>query len=423
MILDIFEIREFYKTRQLIGRLITTQSEMALKCSTNSSNGSVDFSGNVFDIFTSASALPRFPVKIECKDSVGRIISWKYIFYSNIVSRISQIRVEVEEESVARFSINDCGFDSYGDLIPTQGRTAGDDNTYSINKEWITMNKKYDFELGETRDFLDLYSPMQSLLCKIEIIITDVNDWLPLARGRQEIFISEKIQPGSVIGQLQVQDFDEISSLSFRLLGRENEYFKIESNGNIRVLIQIDREISDYYRLTIEIIDNQEPEGSVISNIIIYLLGNIIYYIQTRLELNQISKIIEKDENDQYPFVDSISNITIRSDQAAGTLLNCLNVNDADKISNLEYKIKNGFEFISIDRFKGCMFLIEMPSTDETEITVTISDGLNQIEKAFYLLCESNRLIKSGISVIQVQNMTNEPFIPNSYVGSIKIKV
>ena len=95
----------------------------------------------------------------------------------------------------------------------------------------------------------------------------------------KEILISEKNQPGSIIDRLQVQDFNEISSLSFLLLGRENEYFRIESNETIRASIQIDREILDYYRLTIEITDNQEPEGSVLSNIIIYLLGNIIYSI------------------------------------------------------------------------------------------------------------------------------------------------
>ena len=78
---------------------------------------------------------------------------------------------------------------------------------------------------------------------------------------------------------------------------------------------------------------------------------------------------------------------------------------------------------MAIDRFQGCLFQVEMPSGDETEILIQISDGRNQIEKSFFLLSESNRLIKTGIGVLQVQNETNEPFLPNSFVGSIKIKV
>ena len=125
--------------------------------------------------------------------------------------------------------------------------------------------------------------------------------------------------------------------------------------------------LNSRYRLTIEILD--EDVSSVITTVLIQLL----------------------DINDQIPFISTsdVSNVTISSKSNLGSVLSCFNPHDADADSIFQFYIIRGDQFVFIDRFKGCLFLLELPTKDLTPITVEVSDGQNQIQFDLYLILQS----------------------------------
>lgn len=114
------------------------------------------------------------------------------------------------------------------------------------------------------------------------------------------------------------------------------------------------------------------------------------------------------DINDQIPFISSsdVSNVTISSKSNLGSVLSCFNPHDADADSIFQFYIIRGDQFVFIDRFKGCLFLLQLPTKDLTPITVEVSDGQNQIQFDLYLILQS----KLGLFIGQLTDLINSIF-------------
>ena len=98
-----------------------------------------------------------------------------------------------------------------------------------------------------------------------------------------------------------------------------------------------------------------------------------------------------------------MSNVTISSKSDLGSVLSCFNPHDADADSIFQFYIIRGDQFVFIDRFKGCLFLVELPTKDLTPITVEVSDGENQIQFDLYLILQS----KLGLFIWQLTDLIN----------------
>ena len=72
-----------------------------------------------------------------------------------------------------------------------------------------------------------------------------------------------------------------------------------------------------------------------------------------------------RDVNDQFPTLDRVSTMEIESSAANGSILHCFNPVDADFRSNFLFFVTKGADFVSVERFRGCVSFQKRPSKSE----------------------------------------------------------
>ncbi|CAG9820098.1 unnamed protein product [Phaedon cochleariae] len=234
--------------------------------------------------------------------------------------------------------------------------------------------------------------------CKVLIQITDENDNAPKFTQQQ---YTANVLEGNNKGEfvLQISAFDADEGANSRVLyhivdGNHDNAFKIEPafSGTLKTNIVLDREIRDFYRLTVIGTDEGIPQMTGTSKIRI----NVV------------------DVNDNQPTFPPHSIITVKEDTAVGTVLTIVTANDVDTYPPLTYEFskdnqKNDMEYFSIDRYSGKVVLqksLDFEIWQECQIGIVATDTAH--------LAHTRLTIK----VIDVND--NSPvFLQTSYVANL----
>ena len=88
------------------------------------------------------------------------------------------------------------------------------------------------------------------------------------------------------------------------------------------------------------------------------------------------------DSNDQKPFMYDVTNLTISSDLELGTIIKCFTPSDTDALTYFEFTLSAGNAWFAVDRFNGCLFLIDNIA-DDKQVELNVSDGKNKASKLF----------------------------------------
>ena len=152
--------------------------------------------------------------------------------------------------------------------------------------------------------------------------------------------------------------------------------------------IRLDREIAASYRLIVEVYDEN---SSTMATVDVFIL----------------------DSNDQTPFLYDVTDLTVSSQLPIGSIVKCFSPSDTDAVAQLEFTLTKGNEWLSIDRFNGCLFLINTMSTDK-QAELTVTDGINVASKSFLIKVNSSRMFSiPSMRVITVDNDLGYVDLPN----------
>ncbi|XP_066445316.1 protocadherin gamma-B4-like [Eleutherodactylus coqui] len=167
---------------------------------------------------------------------------------------------------------------------------------------------------------LDGGNPQKSSTATVKIIVQDVNDNLPMfSQDTYHIRLQENAAIGSLVIQLNATDEDEGSNAQItyffsHISDNARQLFTIDSaNGDIKVLGNLDYEMSDTYEMTVEAKDGG---------------GQVAH-------CNVAIQVIDVNDNAPEIAMKSISP-SIPEDSPPGTVIALLNVRDSDSGMNSE---------------------------------------------------------------------------------------
>ena len=175
----------------------------------------------------------------------------------------------------------------------------------------------------------------------VTININDVNDNIPYFNSFP-MTVAENETIGSIVSSLKAQDEDSglNAETEFQLLSK-NVPFSVTSNGDIKVGGIIDREIKDFYRLTIKVKDKGTPTLSSEKDI----------------------HITVKDINDNNPmFANDTTNCLVEENSVVGTYVCDVSATDKDIGKNGEityYSSSTDFTVDPVSKFLSvfCLFV------------------------------------------------------------------
>ncbi len=216
----------------------------------------------------------------------------------------------------------------------------------------------------------DMGTPARSSSALVIINIEDVNDEVPQFVGPKFTFSIYEDEPiGTEVGKVTAVDRDSPSHSHFRydLATREEGRLPFsldEENGRLSLTQKLDREVKDYYRLTVLAKDIRYP--TMFSNATVAV--NVL------------------DENDNAPnflFPSKQNNTLVISSQVpVGYLIAKLTARDIDKGNNasVTYHIRTGNEegILTLEKLSGKLFLgkqLDPAKHAQFYLTVLARDG------------------------------------------------
>ncbi|XP_041355036.1 cadherin EGF LAG seven-pass G-type receptor 2-like isoform X2 [Gigantopelta aegis] len=140
-------------------------------------------------------------------------------------------------------------------------------NTFKMdeNSGFIVVKQPLDYE-GQKRYDLQVTATdgMSTAYAVVEILIADVNDNNPVIKY-QEVDVSVQRELGTVITQIEAQDLDNNTLLTYSLLAHYN-IFGIDSAGYITI-INADNIDEDVYVLAVTVTDNGNPPRQSVATV------------------------------------------------------------------------------------------------------------------------------------------------------------
>ncbi|XP_067852702.1 protocadherin-10-like [Heptranchias perlo] len=215
---------------------------------------------------------------------------------------------------------------------------------------------------------IDGGSPTKSGTCQIIIIVSDVNDNVPVFdKNVYRIVIAENVPKGSLIAKINATDLDEgtngelIYSLSDNTADRVRKLFSIESeNGEIRINEMVDFEEAQNYEMTVQAKDKGPAAVPAYCKVLV--------------------KITDVNDNAPRIMLTSVHS-SIPEDASAGTLVATLKVTDRDSkerqvvhchvSKNVPFKLDSSFTNYYTVVTDGDIDRETMP---EYNITITCTD-------------------------------------------------
>ncbi|MBU2912870.1 cadherin domain-containing protein [Reichenbachiella agariperforans] len=258
--------------------------------------------------------------------------------------------------------------------------------TGAINYEAATQ---YAFDVKVTDDGTPSLSSTQSLV----MAVTDENE-PPSDVTLSEIFISENLDVGSLVGELEVDDQDASERFSYEILATENQqdhtYFELIDNQLITKK-QIDKESLDSYSLDVRVRDKAGHQ------------------------LEKTLFVFVTDQNEQPRAYDTLW--TVSEEHAVGMLVGQIEAYDPDAGQQLSYELRSTLSDLpfEMDPVTGAVSLTEVldyESRSDYYLSVSIvDDGVPSLEEVISLhvrLTDINeaptRILISGQTLLENRN-------------------
>ncbi|XP_033119933.1 protocadherin-23-like isoform X2 [Anneissia japonica] len=204
---------------------------------------------------------------------------------------------------------------------------------------------------------------------KVNIHLQDSNDNSPkFGQERYATTVFEGSNENYYVVKVSATDDDTGSNaqITYRFANTgQSDHFRIDPlTGIITTNVQLDREVEEQYKLTLEAVDGGTPPNTGSATI----------------------KISINDKNDNAPYLPIIQPVSINEGAKVGTVVYHVQANDADKDPTLTYDIVDGninSEF-QIDRFSGTVTLNAPLNREEREqyrLKISVFDGVETAER------------------------------------------
>ncbi|XP_055493537.1 protocadherin Fat 4, partial [Leucoraja erinacea] len=262
----------------------------------------------------------------------------------------------------------------------------------NLDREQIPI---YSFVVFATDDG----SSPRSGTASVKVVLRDVNDFVPIFQpATMSLHILENINkvPQVVYQLLGLDDdLDSNSELTYKISrGNEEGKFSLSTNGELRLVQILDREVQGEYTLLVTATDAGEPPLTGTGTII----------------------IIVKDLNDNSPlFEQNLYTTTISEATSTGTVILQVKASDADAEENgqISYSMEGEDSPFSIDPVSGEM--------------ITISTLDREVRGDYTLLVVANdqshtqRSTSSASVVVIIQDVNDNPpeFLDDPYVANV----
>uniref|UniRef100_A0A452IYD2 Protocadherin-15 n=1 Tax=Gopherus agassizii TaxID=38772 RepID=A0A452IYD2_9SAUR len=191
----------------------------------------------------------------------------------------------------------------------------------------------------------------------VNVVVTDVNDNGPVFDPflPKNLSVQEE-EVNAFVGQLRATDPDAAvnGQVHYSLVNFKN-IFRITSNGSIYTAVKLNREIRDYYELTVEATDGAvDPRRSTLTLAI---------------------KVLDIDDNSPM-FTNASYTVCVPENLPPGTVFLRIEAKDIDLGSNVTYRIRTqeALPFFSLNKFTGELSLLkslDYESFSGTEATFT----------------------------------------------------
>ena len=210
----------------------------------------------------------------------------------------------------------------------------------------------------------DKGSPSLQSSAKVKIVITDVNDNKPIfEKSSYSVSIPENTNINTTILDIRATDQDTGNNgkVMYKISQGNTSMFHIEKNtGDLMTSLNLDRETTSNYQLTIEAYDSGSPSLSKTVVVIITIL----------------------DVNDNNPIIDESSVIrNINESSPVGSEVGHIKASDKDDGENgkIIFKIKDTFEgtYFNINNVNGKVFLakkLDRESKAVYFVTIIVED-------------------------------------------------
>ena len=196
-------------------------------CQTNETNVIVDQRGRIYATFEKARDVPA-AINVTCGGEGG---IWKAVVSDQDRSfATKQFTIDINEETESSIPLMECNFTS-DEIILADSHVA--ERVQIIDRQTMIVRNAYDVEMGQNSDVFVLYSLRDKVICRVQLLVLDKNDWTPLAVEFASIYIGEDTPIGTQIGQVKATDFDLTSTVSYVLLGEGKRLFPFRSVSDL----------------------------------------------------------------------------------------------------------------------------------------------------------------------------------------------
>ncbi|KAF1449554.1 Protocadherin-15, partial [Spheniscus demersus] len=191
----------------------------------------------------------------------------------------------------------------------------------------------------------------------VNIVVTDVNDNGPVF----DMFLPKNLsvqeeEANAFVGQVRATDPDAgVNGQVHYSLANFNHLFRITSNGSIYTAVKLNREVRDYYELTVEATDRAvDPRRSTLTLAI---------------------KVLDIDDNSPV-FTNASYTVCVPENLPPGTVFLQLEAKDVDLGSDVNYRIRTqeALQYFALNKYTGELSLLkslDYESFSDTEATFT----------------------------------------------------
>ncbi|XP_040419437.1 protocadherin-15 isoform X4 [Cygnus olor] len=191
----------------------------------------------------------------------------------------------------------------------------------------------------------------------VNIVVTDVNDNGPIF----DMFLPKNLsvqeeEANAFVGQVRATDPDAgVNGQVHYSLANFNNLFRITSNGSIYTAVKLNREVRDYYELTVEATDGAvDPRRSTLTLAI---------------------KVLDIDDNSPV-FNNASYTVCVPENLPPGTVFLQIEAKDVDLGSNVTYRIRTqeALQYFALNKYTGELSLLkslDYESFSDTEATFT----------------------------------------------------
>lgn len=240
-------------------------------------------------------------------------------------------------------------------------------NKPSESTLWLTIHKKYDFEVDGDNILFDIVvvdcDPNLFDTTRIRLIISDVNDHEPEFLNQNfTFFVDENSPEGTQVGTILVADQDSHSQINLQLKPTgSQEFFELRGNTLFSKKI-FDAEQANEYKIEVEAIDNGIPA----------LRSQKEFLIRINDLNDNIPKLVFPKQNTKY------MNLKLNEMNLTSNWSELFNVKaiDDDINSKLIYTIQDSFDALKIDSNSGQIQIKNNLGKIVTNVYLSVTDGL-----------------------------------------------